>query len=52
MLTYNVYKDAVDEYCKLSDSMAMEAMKQYVAIIRACFEGTSLKQPTNKERVC
>jgi hypothetical protein len=34
----------VDEYCRLSKSIAMEAMKQYVLAIKTCFEGTYLRQ--------
>jgi hypothetical protein len=46
MLTYGVGGDATDEYCRLASSIAMEAMKRFVAAIRGVFEDTYLRQPT------
>ena len=46
MLAYEIPMDACDEYCRLSEAAAFEAMKQFVIAIRGCFKGTYLKQPT------
>jgi hypothetical protein len=51
MLAYGVSKDAVNEYCSLSDTTAMESMKRFVSRIMACFERTYLRQPTHKDIV-
>jgi hypothetical protein len=51
LLAYNTTGDAVDEYCRLSDSTAMEAMRRFVWAIRACFEATYLREPTCEDIV-
>ena len=37
--------------CRLSETTAIEAMKWFVLAIRACFEGTYLRQPTHEDIV-
>jgi hypothetical protein len=49
MLAYGTSGDVVDEYCRLSESIAMEAMTRFVVAIRACFEGRYLRQPTRED---
>jgi hypothetical protein len=49
MLAYGTSGDAMDEYCRLSESTAMEAMTRFVVAIRACFEGRYLRQPTHED---
>jgi hypothetical protein len=46
MLAYGVPADACDEYCRLGESTALEAMKRWVVAIRGCFEAQYLRQPT------
>jgi hypothetical protein len=36
MLAYSVSADACDEYCRLGESTALEAMKRWVVAIRGC----------------
>ena len=43
--------DATDEYCRLSQSTTIEAMKRYVKAIRAVPEGTYMQQPTHNDLV-
>jgi hypothetical protein len=49
MLAYGTSGDAMDEYCRLSESTTMEAMTRFVVAIRACFEGRYLRQPTRED---
>jgi hypothetical protein len=49
MLAYGTSGDAMDEYCRLSEPIAMEAMTRFVVAIRACFEGRYLRQPTRED---
>jgi hypothetical protein len=51
ILAYGTGGDAVDEYCRLSDSTTHEAMRRFVLAIRACFEARYLKQPTREDIV-
>jgi hypothetical protein len=51
MLAYGTSSDAVDEYCRLSESTVMEAMRQFVVAIRACFESRYLRQSTCEDIV-
>jgi hypothetical protein len=51
LLAYGTSGDAVDEYCRLSESTAMEAMRRFVLAIRACFESRYLRQPTHEDIV-
>jgi hypothetical protein len=51
MLAYGTSSDAVDEYCRLSESTAMEAMRRFVVAIMACFESRYLRQPTREDIV-
>jgi hypothetical protein len=51
ILAYGTGGDAVDEYCKLSDSTAHEAMRRFVLAVRACFEARYLRQPTREDIV-
>jgi hypothetical protein len=51
ILAYGVFRDAVDEYYRLSNSTVMETMKWYVVATRACYEDTYLKQLTSEDVV-
>jgi hypothetical protein len=51
LLAYGTSGNAVDEYCRLSESTAMEAMRRFVLAIRTCFESRYLKQPTREDIV-
>jgi hypothetical protein len=51
MLAYGVFGNVVDEYCRLNETTTIEVMKRFVLIIRACFEGTYLRQPTCEDIV-
>jgi hypothetical protein len=44
MLAYGVPADACNEYWRLGESTAMEAMKHWVIAIRGCFEAQYLRQ--------
>ncbi len=46
MLAYDVVANYIDEYCRLSESIALECLKRFVKVIRTCFESNYLKQPT------
>jgi hypothetical protein len=37
MLAYGVVADAIDEYCKMGESTAIEAMKRFIVAIRGSF---------------
>jgi hypothetical protein len=49
MLAYGVPANACDEYCRLEESTAMEAMKRWVVAIRGCFEAQYLRQPSRAD---
>jgi hypothetical protein len=49
MLAYGVPADACDEYYRLGESTAMEAMKCWVVVIRGCFEVQYLRQPSRAD---
>jgi hypothetical protein len=51
LLAYGTSVDAIDEYCRLSDSTAMKAMRRFVLAIRTCFEAKYLRQPTREDIV-
>jgi hypothetical protein len=51
LLAYGTSKDVVDEYYMLSELTAMEAMKRFVLVIKACFEVRYLRQPTCEDIV-
>jgi hypothetical protein len=46
MLPNSVATDYTHKYCKLSESIALECLKRFLKVIRACFESNYLKQPT------
>ena len=46
MLAYGIPADATDEYCRIGESTAIEAMKRFTMAVRACFESTFLRQPS------
>ncbi len=46
MLAYDVVANYIDEYCRLSKSIAFECLKFFVKVIRTCFESNYFKQPT------
>ena len=45
MLAYGIPVDAIDEYARLGESTALEAMKRWMATIHSCFSATYLRQP-------
>jgi hypothetical protein len=49
MLCYGLCADATDEYCRTSESTAMECMKRFCLAIRAEFEEHYLRQPTRAD---
>ena len=49
ILAYGVCGDSVDEYYRLSESTAMEAMKRYAAAVRVVFGSQYLRQPTRED---
>jgi hypothetical protein len=49
MLAYAMGGDATDKYCRLDASTAIEAIKQFVAVIQGVFEDTYLKLPTRED---
>ena len=49
MLAYGITADATDEYCRLAESTAMEAMKHFCIAIRAEFTDQYLRQPTTAD---
>jgi hypothetical protein len=51
MLSYGLCADATDEYCRTSESTAMESLKRFCVGIRAQFEGYYLRQPTQEDFV-
>ena len=51
LLAYRTSRDAINKYCKLSDSTIMKAMMRFVLAIRACFETKYLRQPTREDIV-
>jgi hypothetical protein len=46
ILAYGITLDAIDEYCQMGESMAVEAMKCFVKTIKEIFVTKYLKQPT------
>ena len=40
---------AIDEYVRLGESTALEAMKRWVVAIHSCFGATYLRQPTQAD---
>jgi hypothetical protein len=51
LLAYGTSRDVVDEYCRLSESTTMEAMRRFVLAIRACFGARYLRQLTREDIV-
>jgi hypothetical protein len=49
MLAYGCLADACDEYCRIGESTALEAMRWWVVAIRACFETEYLCQSTRED---
>ena len=49
MLAYGVLADACDEYYRLGESTAMEAMKRWVVAIRGYFEAQYLRQSSRAD---
>ena len=50
MLAYGVAADATDEYCRLGESTAGEAMRCFVNAIRHCFEAEYLILSTEADK--
>jgi len=49
MLAYGVAADATDEYCRIGESTAMEAMKMFVRCICSCFQKEYLRLATRED---
>jgi hypothetical protein len=49
MLAYGVCADATDEYCRVSESTAMECLKRFCVAVRAVFGEYHLRQPTRED---
>ena len=49
MLAYGIPTDATNEYVRLGESTALEAMKYWVAAIHSCFGATYLQLPTRAD---
>lgn len=49
ILAYGVAADATDEYCRIAESIAMEAMKRFCIAIREEFGEEHLRQPTRAD---
>jgi hypothetical protein len=49
MLCYGMCADATDEYCRISESTAMESLKRFCLAIRIEFEDYHLRQPTRAD---
>ena len=49
MLAYSIRADATDEYCRIGESTAIEAMKRFIVVVRGCFESTFLQQPSQED---
>lgn len=45
MLAVGVCSDATDEYCRISETTAMESMKRFCAAVRLEFASYYLRQP-------
>jgi hypothetical protein len=43
ILVYVITLDAIDEHCQMGESMAMEAIKHFVKIVKEIFETKYLK---------
>ena len=46
MLPLRVSEDTMDDYCRTSESVAMECMKRFCVAVRAEFGEYNLRQPT------
>ena len=49
MLSLGVCADAMDDYCRTSESTAMECMKRFCVAVRAEFGGHHMRQPTRAD---
>jgi hypothetical protein len=49
MLCYGLCADAIDEYCRTSESTAMKSLKRFCIAMRAEFEAYHLRQPTRTD---
>jgi hypothetical protein len=49
MLSLGVCADAMDDYCRTSESTAMECMKRFCSAIRSDFGEHNLRQPTRAD---
>jgi hypothetical protein len=49
MLAYGGAADGTDEYCRLGESTAVEAMKRFVRAMHSCFELQYLRQPSQAD---
>ena len=49
MLYYGMCTDATDEYCRTSESTALESLRRFCRAIRAIYEPYHLKQPTKAD---
>ena len=49
MLCYGMCVDATDEYCRTSESTALESLRCFCLAIRAIYEPYHLRQPTRAD---
>jgi hypothetical protein len=49
MRAYGIPVDACDEYCRLGEFIALEAMKHWVVAIQGCFKAHYLRQRTRAD---
>ena len=49
MLSFGVCADAMDDYCRTSESTAIECMKRFCVTVRAEFGDFHLRQPTQAD---
>jgi len=49
MLSYGIFPDAMDEYCRTSMTTAIESMERFCMAIREIFKEHHLRQPTSTD---
>lgn len=50
MFAYEVPANAIDETCRIGESMAMESMKRFCRSVRACFESSYILEKAYMSR--
>jgi hypothetical protein len=49
ILCYGMCADTIDEYCRISESTALESLKRFCLAIRAIYEPYHLHHPTRTD---